>query len=161
MTTAESATARPSADGGGLQTARRALTMAEAMPHWLIALIARIGVGAVFFRSGRTKVDGLTITDSTFFLFAEEYRVPLLPSDIAAYMATTAEHVLPVLLFVGFASRLSALGLLGMTLVIQAFVYPGSWPDHALWAAALLLIIARGPGALSLDTLIRRKMLGT
>jgi putative oxidoreductase len=69
-------------------------------------------------------------------------------------MATVAEHVLPVLLLAGLASRLSALGLMVMTLVIQLFVYPEGWPEHILWFALLLLIVARGPGALSLDHLI-------
>src|SRR5207342_414952 len=69
-------------------------------------------------------------------------------------MATTAEHVFPVLLVIGFASRLSALALLGMTAVIELFVYPDGWPEHLLWATALLLVVARGPGALSLDHLI-------
>jgi putative oxidoreductase len=87
-------------------------------------------------------------------LFRDEYKVPLLPPDIAAYLATTAEHVLPVLLVIGFATRLSALGLLGMTAVIELFVYPGAWPEHALWATLLLWIIARGPGVVSLDHLI-------
>ena len=71
--------------------------------------------------------------------------------DLAAYMATTAEHVFPVLLIAGLASRLSALGLMVMTAVIQLFVYPDGWPDHILWFALLLLILARGPGAVSLD----------
>jgi len=86
-------------------------------------------------------------------LFREEYQVPLLPPDLAAYTATFVEHLFPVLLVVGFASRLSALGLLAMTLVIQLFVYPSGWPQHILWIGLLLLIIARGPGAISLDHL--------
>jgi putative oxidoreductase len=87
-------------------------------------------------------------------LFREEYKVPLLPPEVSAYLATTAEHVFPILLVLGFASRLSALGLLGMTTVIELFVYPGAWPEHALWATILLWIIARGPGVVSLDHLI-------
>lgn len=96
----------------------------------------------------------LQIKDNTFFLFREEYKVPLLPSDLAAYLSTIAEHVFPVLLVVGLASRLSALGLMAMTLVIQLFVYPDGWPEHILWFALLLVIVARGPGAISLDHLI-------
>jgi len=80
--------------------------------------------------------------------------VPLLPPDVAAYLSTIGDHVFPVLLFFGLASRLSALGLFGMTLVIQFFVVPGGWPEHILWFSLLLLIIARGPGAISLDHLI-------
>jgi hypothetical protein len=76
----------------------------------------------------------------------EEYKVPLIPPDLAAYLSTIGEHVFPVLLVLGLASRLSALGLLFMTLVIQLFVYPDGWPDHILWIALLLLIVARGPG---------------
>jgi putative oxidoreductase len=135
-----------------LQAGRR---LAERIPYALVGLVARLAVASVFWRSGQTKVDGLFhIKDETFYLFREEYKVPLLPPDVAAYMATTAEHVFPVLLILGFASRISALGLMVMTLVIQTFVYPDGWPDHILWFALLLLIVARGPGALSLDHLL-------
>ena len=131
---------------------------AERIPQSVVSLVARVAVANVFWTSGQTKVEGLFhISDNTFYLFAEEYKVPFLPPDIAAYMSTIAEHVFPVLLLVGLASRLSALALLGMTAVIQIFVYPSGWPEHILWATALLVIIARGPGALSLDHLIWRK----
>lgn len=134
-----------------LEAGRR---LAERIPYSLVALVARLAVASVFWRSGRTKVEGfLQIKNNTFFLFREEYKVPLLP-DHAAYLATIAEHVFPVLLVVGLASRLSALALMAMTLVIQVFVYPDGWPEHILWFALLLLIAARGPGALSLDHLI-------
>jgi putative oxidoreductase len=133
-------------------------SLAERIPQSFLSLVARVAVANVFWTSGQTKVDGfLHISDNTFYLFAEEYKVPLLPPDVAAYMSTIAEHVFPVLLIVGLASRLSALALLGMTLVIQTFVYPSGWPEHILWATALLMIIARGPGFLSLDHLIWRK----
>lgn len=129
--------------------------LAERIPYSIVALVARFAVATVFWRSGQTKVEDLfRIKDNTFFLFREEYKVPLLPPDLAAYMATVAEHVFPVLLVAGLASRLSALGLMVMTLVIQVFVYPEGWPEHILWFALLLLIVARGPGALSLDHLI-------
>ena len=128
--------------------------MAERIPYSVVALLTRLAVAGVFWRSGQTKVSGFSIREETFFLFREEYKVPLLPPDLAAYLATTAEHVLPVLLILGFASRLSALGLLGMTTVIQLFVFPHAWPEHIQWAAMLLLIVARGPGAISLDHLI-------
>ena len=118
-------------------------------------MLKRFAVATVFWRSGQTKVEDLfRIKDNTFFLFREEYKVPLLPPDLAAYMATVAEHVFPVLLVAGLASRLSALGLMVMTLVIQVFVYPEGWPEHILWFALLLLIVARGPGARALDHLI-------
>ena len=130
-------------------------SLAERIPQSFLSLIARVAVADVFWMSGQTKVDGfLHISDNTFYLFREEYKVPLLPPDVAAHLATIAEHVFPVLLIAGLASRLSALGLMFMTLVIQLFVYPDGWPDHILWFALLLLIVARGPGAASLDHLI-------
>jgi len=132
-------------------TFARLNTLFERIPHGVVALLARIVVGLVFWNSGRTKVDGFSIRDKTFSLFEDIYKVPLVPSDIAAYMATFAEHAFPILLFVGLASRLSALALLGMTAVIQLFVFPGAYLTHGLWAVALLIIIARGPGCLSLD----------
>ena len=128
--------------------------IAERIPYSAIALLSRFAVADVFWRSGQTKVHGFSIREETFYLFREEYKVPLLPPDVAAYLSTIGEHLFPVLLFFGFASRLSALGLFGMTLVIQLFVVPGGWPEHVLWFSLLLLIIARGPGAFSLDHLI-------
>lgn len=129
-------------------------SLAERVPYSLLGLVSRLAIASVFWRSGRTKVHSLSIREETFLLFRDEYRVPLLPPDLAAYVSTAAEHVFPVLLVIGFASRLSALGLLGMTMVIQLFVYPSGWPQHILWIAMLLQIIARGPGALSLDHFI-------
>ena len=128
--------------------------LAERIPYSVIALASRIAVADVFWRSGRTKVNGFSIREETFYLFREEYKVPLLPPDLAAYLSTIGEHIFPVLLFVGLASRLSALALFGMTMVIQLFVVPGGWPEHILWLSLLLLIIARGPGSISLDQLV-------
>lgn len=128
--------------------------LAEKIPHSFIALAARLAIASVFWRSGQTKVSGFHLREETFVLFREEYKVPLLPPEIAAYAATAAEHLFPVLLVVGLASRLSALGLLGMVAVIQTFVYPGAWPEHSLWAALLIFLVARGPGVASLDHLI-------
>lgn len=126
------------------------------IPEAPIALLMRIGIAVPFFLSGRTKVDGLlTLKDSTFYLFAEEYRVPLLPSDLAAYAATYAEHVLPILLVLGLLTRPAAFGLLAMTVVIQLFVIPAGWPTHLLWLAPLVYLIARGPGGLSADRLLK------
>ena len=123
--------------------------------HALLALAARFGVGAVFFLSGRTKVDGLlTLNENAYTLFREEYKVPLLPPELAAHLAAYAEHALPILLFLGLATRLSALGLLGMTAVIQIFVYPDAWPTHLTWAAGLLYLAGRGAGPLSLDRVL-------
>lgn len=122
------------------------------LDHALLALCCRLSIAAVFFLSGRTKVESLiTVKDSTYLLFQEEYRVPLLPPELAAHLATYAEHLLPLLLVLGLATRLSALGLLAMTAVIQIFVYPDAWPTHATWAAPMLYLLARGAGPLSLD----------
>jgi putative oxidoreductase len=125
-------------------------SLAERIPYSVIALASRFAVADVFWRSGQTKVNGFSIREETFYLFREEYKVPLLPPEVAAYLSTIGEHVFPI----GLASRLSALGLFGMTLVIQLFVVPGGWPEHILWFSLLTLIIARGPGVFSLDYLI-------
>lgn len=120
--------------------------------HDLLGLAARVGIGAVFFLSGRTKVEGiLTLTDSAYTLFRDEYKVPLLPPEIAAHLATYAEHLFPILLVLGLCTRGAALALLGMTAVIQTFVYPDAWPTHLTWAVPLLYLAGRGAGALSLD----------
>jgi len=128
------------------------------IPDSLLLLAARIFPAAVFWQSGRTKMQGWTIRDATFFLFENEYALPLLPPEIAAYLATTAEHVFPVLLVLGLGTRFAAAALLGMTLVIQTFVYPAAWVTHGLWATCFLLLIARGGGTLSLDYAILRKL---
>lgn len=124
------------------------------LPDALLLLVARLGIAAVFFLSGRTKVHGIiTITDSTYELFRTEYALPIVPPVLAATMATWAEHLFPMLLLFGLLTRLSALVLLAMTLVIQTFVYPDAWPTHLSWAAILLPLVARGGGAWSLDAL--------
>lgn len=128
----------------------------DAVPEWPLALLLRVGIAAPFFLSGRTKVEGfLTLSPSARYLFAEEYHVPLLSPDVAAYMATYAEHLLPILLVLGLLTRPAAIGLLAMTLVIQLFVIPTGWPTHLLWAGPLVYLIARGPGAASLDRVLR------
>lgn len=128
----------------------------QAIPEWLIALVTRLGVAGVFFLSGRTKVDGvLHITDSTYALFASEYKLPLVSPFIAAHLATYSEHMFSVLLVLGLFTRLSAAAFFGMTLVIEIFVYPDAWPTHLSWAALLLYLIARGGGAVSLDRLLK------
>jgi putative oxidoreductase len=143
-------------------SARHSLKAATALlhrllPDWLLLLVARVAIASVFFLSGRTKVEGvLNITPSTYSLFEDEYRVPLLPSDIAAHVATYAEHLFPILLVLGLFTRVSALALLMMTLTIQFFVYPDAWPTHLTWAAMLLPLIGRGAGAVSLDRLLFR-----
>lgn len=131
---------------------RSADLLTNLISHGLLALAARVAVGAIFFLSGRTKVDGfLTVNDSAYALFREDYQVPLLPPEFAAHLATYAEHLLPILLVLGFFTRLSALALLGMTAVIQIFVYPDAWPTHLSWAALMLYLIGRGAGPVSLD----------
>lgn len=121
----------------------------------LALLLTRLVLAGIFWRSARTKVEEgswLTISDTTYFLFAEEYAGVPLPSDIAAVTATMSEHVFPILLVFGLFTRLSALALLGMTLVIQIFVYPDAWWSvHALWAALALILITQGGGRLALD----------
>jgi putative oxidoreductase len=121
----------------------------------LVALGLRVFPAMVFWQSGRTKVEGFAIKDSTWFLFEHEYALPLIPHDLAAVLATAAEHLFPVLLILGLLTRFSALALLAMTLVIQIFVYPGAWVTHGLWAACFLAILAWGPGRWSLDHLLK------
>lgn len=125
-------------------------------PDWLPPLVARLGIAAVFFQSGRTKVEGLlTITPGAYQLFEEEYKLPLLSPDVAAHLATYAEHLFPVLLVLGLFTRLSAAALLLMTLIIEIFVYPAAWPTHLSWAGLLLPLLARGGGALSVDRFLK------
>ncbi|KIV73938.1 DoxX family protein [Metapseudomonas otitidis] len=122
------------------------------LPDALLYLLVRVGIASVFFLSGRTKVEGLlNITPGTYELFRSEYALPLLPPELAAHLATYAEHLFPLLLVLGLATRLSALALLVMTLVIQVFVYPDAWSTHLSWAALLLVLVGRGAGAWSLD----------
>ncbi len=125
------------------------------LPAEIPLLAVRIFPAAVFWASGRTKVDGLSIKASTFALFEDIYAIPLVPPHLAAIMASVAEHLFPILLVLGLATRLSALALLGMTLVIQTFVFPEAWMTHGLWAAAFLTVIKFGPGRISLDRLFR------
>ena len=130
------------------------------LPESLALLFVRIALAGIFWRSGRTKVEEgslLSVSDSTLTLSNEDpfNKVPLLPSDFAAYLTTYAEHALPILLVFGLFTRLSALALLGMTMVIQIFVFPDAWwPVHSLWVALALVLIVRGGGGLSVDALL-------
>ncbi len=125
-------------------------------PTWLILLLQRLGIAAIFFQSGRTKVDGIfTLTPGTFYLFQTDYRLPFIAPVPAAYLAATSEHIFPILLVLGLFTRASALALLIMTTVIEVFVYPDAWPTHLSWAAILIPLIGRGGGAISLDQLFR------
>lgn len=127
------------------------------LPESLLLLIARLGAAAIFFLSGRAKVEGwFTITDGTFDLFATEYALPFVSPHIAAYAATISEHLFSTLLVLGLCTRGAAIGLLGMTVVIQIFVYPDAWPTHLSWAGLLLPLIAKGGGRFSLDHAIGR-----
>jgi putative oxidoreductase len=122
----------------------------------VLLTIQRFGIAAVFFQSGRTKVEGIfAIPDTTIELFRSEYTLPLLPPEVAAYMAAGAEHIFSILLVLGLFTRLSAAALLGMTIVIQVFVYPDAWPTHLSWAGLMLPLIALGGGRLSLDRILK------
>ena len=135
-----------------------ARTAAKLLPLDLLLLVQRLGIAGVFFMSGRTKIaEGtwLTIDDSAFELFRTDYHLPLIPPVPAAYAATTAEHLFPILLTLGLFTRVSAGGLLVMTTVIEVFVYPDAWPTHLSWAGLLLPLIALGGGRLSLDRLFK------
>ena len=137
---------------------RLVIALNRAIPESALLLVARLGIAAVFFMSGRTKVDGLlTITDGTYELFRTEYALPLVPPEIAAHAATYSEHFFPILLVLGLFTRPAALALLGMTTVIEVFVYPDAWPTHLSWAGLLLPLIVRGGGAWSIDRLLFRR----
>ncbi|QET06023.1 DoxX family protein [Cupriavidus pauculus] len=128
------------------------------LPPALLLLVARLGIASVFFLSGRTKVEGLlTIKDTTYELFRAEYALPLIPPDLAAQLATVSEHLFPILLVLGLFTRPAALALLGMTAVIEIFVYPDAWATHLSWAGLLLPLIARGGGRWSLDAMLWRR----
>jgi putative oxidoreductase len=152
---------------GPLATALSALSR---IPYDAVALLARISVAATFWRSGQTKVEGLAIdlaegsfvlgwprlSDNAVALFRDEYRLPWLSPEWAASLAAFGEHLLPLLLLAGLASRFAATGLLAMTAVIQLLVYPGAWPIHGTWAALLLMLMSQGPGRWSLDHALAR-----
>ncbi len=128
-------------------------TLLGRIPHEVIAVLARLGIGTIFLRSGLLKLEGWA-DGTTLALFREEYRLPLLSPEIAAYLATAVELSLPPLLFLGLLTRPAALALLAMTLVIQVFVYPNAFDTHGVWAVALLYLAKFGPGTLALDRLL-------
>lgn len=133
----------------------RIINWLEGVPYTILAIPLRFAVATVFWNSAMTK---LANWETTISLFTEEYKVSLLPPELAAYMAATIELTTPVLLVLGLATRPAALVLLGMTTVIEVFVYPQAWPTHIQWAAMLLVLLSRGPGKLSLDHLIHRRL---
>ncbi len=136
------------------------MRLSGALPESLVLAFVRIVLAGVFWRSGRTKVvegSWFQLSDTTYELFRTEYAAVPLPPEFAAVLATTAEHLLPAMLLAGLFTRISALGLLGMTLVIQLFVYPDAWwPEHSLWAALALILIVRGGGRFSVDAQLTR-----
>lgn len=152
----------------------RGRDLLQRIPHTLVALLARFSIAAVFWKSGQTKIEGLAVdivegrftlgwprlSSSAVDLFRDEYRLPLLPPELGAVLAAVGEHVLPLLLLLGLATRLSALGLLGMTAVIQLLVYPGAYATHGVWAAVLLWLAMLGPGKLSLDHWLAQRQAG-
>lgn len=145
----------------------------QRIPHSLMAFVARFSLAATFWQSGQSKVEGLAINivqgeltlgwprldEGTVDLFRDEYRLPLLNPECAAYLATLAEHVLPLMLLFGFLTRWAALGLLLMTLTIQLLVYPSAWMVHGLWATGLMFLMVHGPGCLSLDFGLRHSLM--
>ncbi|MCQ4160982.1 DoxX family protein [Roseomonas sp. GC11] len=142
-------------------TLHRATALGAAM--WVedaLLLASRLFPAAVFWMSGRTKVEGWSLAPGTVELFRDEYALPLLDPALAATLAAAAEHLFPVLLALGLASRPAALALLGMTLVIQFFVYSSAWPTHGVWAVCLLWVLARGGGRISLDRMLARQAWG-
>ena len=143
---------------GVVNAARFIIDRLERVPIALPALVLRLGVALVFWRSGLTKLPFGNPT--VFTLFSEEYRVPLLPPELAAYLATAVELSCPVLLVLGFLTRPAAAVLLAQTLVIQLFIYPMNYPDHLLWAGPLLYLLLRGPGRWSFDARIRDSIVG-
>ena len=118
------------------------------LPLSILQLIFRVAIAEVFWSSGLTKIASW---DTTVALFRNEYMVPILPPEIASVMSATFELSCSVLIVVGLATRLATLPLLGMTFVIEVFVYPEFWAMHLMWATILLFLLTKGPGAFSLD----------
>lgn len=143
-----------SGQGGQVMTAlQKLLQWLDAVPYALLALPLRVAVATVFWNSAMAK---LANWETTLFMFEDEYQVPILPPEIAANLALSIEIATPILLILGLLTRPAAAVLLGMTAVIQIFVYPGAWPTHIQWAAMLLVLLCRGSGKMSFDFLIRR-----
>lgn len=132
------------------------VALLERFPMAVLQLLFRISIAAVFWNSGLTKIASW---QSTVVLFRDEYHVPLLPPEIAATLAATVELTCPVLLVLGLATRLATLPMLGMTFVIEAFVYPEDWIEHLTWASLLLFILTRGAGPISLDRWLAPRLL--
>jgi putative oxidoreductase len=154
----ETAPAAAASASGVVGMVQRLVATLNRIPYWFIALCARVFPAAVFWQSGQTKVAGFHLKPSAVALFQNEYQLPVIDPATAAYLSAIGEHVLPVLLVLGLATRFAALGLLFMTAVIEIFVYPLAWPTHGVWATCFVLLIARGPGEASIDALIARRV---
>lgn len=128
----------------------------ERFPLSMLQFLFRFSIAYTFWNAGVVKIQSW---EPTVALFANEYRVPILPPELAAMLAASVELTCPVLLVLGFATRLATLPMLGMTIVIQTFVYPDLWHIHLLWATILVFILTKGPGAISLDHIIARAFL--
>ena len=137
--------------------AGQAIRWLDRIPYALLAIPLRLAVATVFWNSAQSH---LANWDTTLYLFETDYALPFLPPGPAAYLAVTIEVVTPIQLVLGLLTRAATLVLLGMTTVIEVFVYPEAWPTHIQWAAMLFVLLARGPGKLSLDRLIRHRFLG-
>jgi putative oxidoreductase len=133
-----------------------AIDWLDRVPYWLLALPLRLAVATVFWNSAMAH---LANWQTTLELFDTEYQLPFIPPMPAAYMAVAIEVTAPVLLVLGLLTRATALVLLGMTTVIEVFVYPLAWPIHIQWAAMMLVLLCRGAGALSVDAIVKRRML--
>jgi putative oxidoreductase len=136
-----------------LEALRQAYLRLERVPYTVLAIPLRLAVATVFWNSALTH---LANWRTTLYLFANDYRLPFLPPVPAAYMAVAIEITTPILLVLGLLTRPAALVLLGMTSVIEIFIYPQAWPTHIQWAAMLLVLLCRGPGALSFDWALKR-----
>jgi putative oxidoreductase len=136
---------------------RQAVALLDRFPPSILQLMFRVAIAAVFWSSGLTKIASW---DTTIALFRDEYMVPLLPPEIAAAMSATFELSCSVLIVLGLATRLATLPLLGMTLVIEVFVYPEYWAMHLMWASLLLFLLTKGPGVFSLDHYAQRLLRG-
>jgi putative oxidoreductase len=149
---------RPLLAAGLAGPAHRIIALLDSIPYWLIALIARAATCTVFLSSGTEK---LSDWNATLALFESEYRLPLIPPHPAAYIAATLEISCSLLTLFGLMTRLAVFLLLGMTTVIEVFVYPTAWPTHIQWLAFMFVLLARGPGKISLDALIGPRLLGS
>ena len=139
---------------------RGALAALERFPLPILVLAMRIGVGMVFFKSALTKLDdSWMVSDSAVQLFADEYKVPLLPPRLAAWLGTLNEFFCSLMVILGLGARLGAAALLGAVAVIQFLVYPGNWAEHLMWATLLAYVLTRGPGSISVDHAIARRLL--